>query len=293
MLQRSWLVRVYAGIAILGITSVALAAERRPHAIKPAAVNPDDDTVELFAGVESGELDVRFIPRNSKEARILIENKTARPLNVQMPKAFAAVQVLAQRQGGLGGGGGGFGGGGGGGGAQGIGGGGGGGFGGGGGGGFGGGGGQFNVPAEKLAQIKVDCVCLEHGKPEPRANMTYRMMPIGEFTSDTRVHSLLENMHAEGYSQRDVQAAAWFLASGMSWQELADKKIERIGGFHYPYFNGDELRHAMELVSAANRREETSLADRDSAPADDDREASPSNEPQSSLEEETPPRRSR
>jgi hypothetical protein len=32
---------------------------------------------------------------------------------------------------------------------------------------------MFNVPAEKEGSFKVPCVCLEHGKAEPRSQMTY------------------------------------------------------------------------------------------------------------------------
>ena len=115
--------------------------------------------------MKSGDLEVKFIPKNDREAKVIITNKTKQPLNVRLPDAFAAAPVLAQRRGGGGGGGSG--------GAQGL----GGGMGGmgGGGGGMGGmGGGMFNVPAEGLfpiaaqqtKQFNVPTVCLEHGKKD-------------------------------------------------------------------------------------------------------------------------------
>ncbi len=118
--------------------------------------------------MKSGEIAVKFIAHNSCEGQLLITNKADQPLSVKLPDAFAAVPVLAQavnapagnngnhksynnnnnnnQNQGLGGGGGGIGG-----------------------GGYGGGGGAFDVPPEKTAKIKLETVCLEHGKKEPNA----------------------------------------------------------------------------------------------------------------------------
>ena len=74
--------------------------------------NPADETargrgrrhsVEMFAAMKSGEIDVKFIPKDDREARVMFKNKTKRPLSVRLPAAFAAVPVLAQRGGGGGG----------------------------------------------------------------------------------------------------------------------------------------------------------------------------------------------
>src|SRR5687768_9988684 len=99
-------------------------AERAPK-LKLGDYNPDHASVEMFAAMEEGQIEVKIIAKDSTEANVLIKNKSGKPLNVQLPEAFAAVPVLAQfggqqgggQQGGGGnqGGGGGFGGGGGGG----------------------------------------------------------------------------------------------------------------------------------------------------------------------------------
>ena len=125
-------------------------------------------SVDLFDAMRNGDLDVKFVAKNSHDGRLLIKNNTDQPLSVKLPDAFAAVPVLAQNAGGGAGGGtrssrssnsqnnqnqsvgGGLGGGGGG-----------------GGGGRGGGGGAFDVATEKVAKINVQTVCLEHGKKEP------------------------------------------------------------------------------------------------------------------------------
>lgn len=223
------------------------------------------ETVEMFHAMKDGKIDVTLIPKDSKQSNVLIENKTDKPLSVQLPAAFAGVPVLAQIGGGLGGGGlggGGLGGGGygGGGGGQGI----GGGFGGGGGGlggaggfgglgGGGGGGGFLNVPPEKMEKLRVTTVCLEHGKAEPRAAMKYEIKPIAEFTDKEEVHELCRMLGARRIDQRSAQAAAWHLSSEMTWQQLAAKQLKFANGVTRPYFSRFEIQRAMQAVAVATQ----------------------------------------
>ncbi len=229
------------------------AAKSRP--ITKLKYDPNAEVVSLFDGIEQKSLEVNFIAKDSKEGNLFIKNTTDSPLTVDMPKAFAAVHVLKQI-GGPGGGGGlnnnnNFGGGGGGG--QALGGGiGGGGFGGGGFGG-GGGGGFFSVPPEKTARIKIKSVCLEHGKKEPRAKMTYQIKPLEEFTSNVALQELVKG-YASSKKKMDfqsVQAAVWHLSNEMSWKDLAQKKYDRIGRPDAPYFTARQLQAAQALVSTA------------------------------------------
>ncbi|MEX0819292.1 MAG: hypothetical protein WD070_06855, partial [Pirellulaceae bacterium] len=115
-------------LVIVSLTALAMPAVLLAE--KRTEKSPDTEVIRkvgLFEAMDSGEVEVRFIPKDATEANVLIENKTDKPLTIKFPEAFAGVPVLAQ----FGGGGGGFGGG--------LG---GGGLGGGGGGGLGGGGGQ-------------------------------------------------------------------------------------------------------------------------------------------------------
>lgn len=196
---------------------------------KNGQANANDETVDLFKGIEAGKIAVRFIPKDSTQGRIFIKNKSGKPLNVRLPGPFAAVPVLAQGMGGMqmGGGGGG----------QGM-------------GGMGGGG-MFNVPADKEANFKVPCVCLEHGKSEPRPQMSYSMKPIESFTTKPGVAELLTELGDGRVSQRAVQAAAWHLNNGMSWEQLAAERIERANGSSYPYFSPAEVQAGIALANRA------------------------------------------
>ena len=260
--RTGWLRWLILAVAVALVCPLALAADRTAKAPEPAL-----EAVEMFAAIEAGQIGVQLIPKDSTECRVLIENKTKKPLSVKLPDAFAGVPVLAQPGMGMGGGlgGGGMGGGrgggmGGGGGMQSM----GGGMGGMGGmggggmmGGMGGGGmGMFNVPPEKVGKFKVQTVCLEHGKDEPRPAMKYEIKPIGEFTDRVQVHELCR-LVGSGMNQRVAQAAAWHLSNDMSWQELAAKQLRFANGTRAPYFSGQEIRAAMQAATMA-----TQLAER-------------------------------
>jgi hypothetical protein len=254
---------------LLGAISVVLGAKPEEKSAKPKA-----DEVELFAAMDAGDIEVKLIPKDSTTGTVLITNKTKKPLAIKLPDAFAGVPVAAQ----FGGGGGGFGGGGiggggiggggigGGGGSQGLGGGfggGGGGFGGGGGGfgggggGLGGGGGFFNVAPEKVGKVKVTAVCLEHGKDDPNPRIPYELRPIESFAKDQKVIELVKMLGRGEIDQHSAQAAAWHLANGMSWNELAAKiGRKHLNGATEPYFTAAQLQKAMAITRVAEERAE-------------------------------------
>lgn len=228
--------------------------------------------VEFFSAMESGQIKVRLRMEDSSEGKFIIENKSAEPISIQMPEAFAGVPVMHQfGAGGAGGGGqgGGFGGQGGGGqgggqsqGAGGGfgGGGGGGGFGGQGGGGFGGG--QFNIPAGRIGRIKVNTVCLEFGKEDPAPFRTYTVIPIEKFTTNQAVIETCKMLARGEIDQHVAQAAAWHLANGVSWEQmLVLNRVQLSSGYFERYFHPNHLvvaqRVTVEAVERAKAAEET------------------------------------
>lgn len=242
-LQYGWALGLVAMVVLLVPTLVS-AAERRGKALKPGQFNPENQTVEMFEAIESGQIGVRLIPKDSTQSQVMIENKTQKPLNVKLPEAFAGVPVLAQiggmggmggqRQGGAG---------------QGI----GGGMGGMGGMGMGMGGGMFNVAPEKVGKFKVTTVCLEHGKAEPRPAMKYEIKPIESFTDKPEVHQLCRMIGEGRIPQRVAQVAAWHLNSDMSWQELVAKRYKFANGTSRPYFALQEVRGGMQVSAMATK----------------------------------------
>lgn len=239
-------------LGVVGLPMVVLASPPKGEGVSAQA----GETVEMFQAMRDGRIEVRLIPKDAKEASIVIKNKTDKPLTVKLPDAFAGVPVLAQLDGGGGtrststttnqaiGGGwgpgmmGGMG--------PGM---------------MGGGpgmmgGGMWNVPPEKIAQVKVPIVCLEHGKPDPRPAVPYQIKPLEEFTTTAGLREVLQALGNGVVSQRVAQAAAWHLQNGMSFQELASKQLRFATGARRPYFSPAEIRAAMQLTAKAKEMAE-------------------------------------
>jgi len=237
--------------------------------------NPEDETVELFAGIEQGKLEVKLIPRDSTQCRVLIANQTDKPLNVSLPGALAGIPVVAQMQ-------------------------------------FqpgnlqagnlqpgtsargnapqqlgvgnqfgnnpwmgnqgnrlfnlGGPGnnvvpqrgrmqpnfGPFNVAPEKVAQLRLPSVCLEYGKPNPRPNMSYTIQPIQSATEKPEMEALCRMLGRGQVSQRAAQAAAWHLANEMSWEQLAQLRRKSVVALlSRPIFTAADLAEAKQAAEAA------------------------------------------
>jgi len=105
--------------------------------------------------------------------------------------------------------------------------------------------GMMNVPADKELNLRVPCVCLEHGKPEPRPQMTYEVKPVKSFTEKPGIPELLTRLGHGKIEQRAAQAAAWHLNNDMSWSELAQKRIDYLNGTSEPYFSFVEIQQGM------------------------------------------------
>ncbi len=241
----------FAAIASLTASRAADRTAEVSDAASDRAV-ADKPPVDLFVAMKSGDVDVKYVAKNSREGQLLVTNNTDQPLTVKLPDAFAAVPVLAQaaaaggsnrssgnnknnQNQGVGGGGG---------------------LGGGGNRGGVGGGGAFDIAAEKVAKLKIDTVCLEHGKKEPNAHVPYEVRPIEAFTSDANVQELCKMVAAGNIDQRAAQAAAWHLANHMTWEQLIDKKVHHLLGGDEIYFTSSEIRAAMQLTDRAMKAAE-------------------------------------
>lgn len=244
---------------------------RKSGIITRPKFDPSAEKLEFFKGQKEGRIGVKVIPRNEKGGNVLVKNDTNKPLSIQVPRAIVGVHVLNQFQGGGGmgmmGGGGGMMGGGMGGGMMGggggqsmgggmgggmMGGGMGGGMMGGGGMGMGGGGGFFSIPPQQTVRVPYGSVCLNHGLPVPRPSANYQLMPPEQYTSDANLQELLYIVASGKIDQKSAQAAAWHITDKMSWRELANKTIKRLGGLPpQRYFTLFELRRAQLLVSSA------------------------------------------
>lgn len=259
--RREWLLAV---VVVAGQAAAGVLAGSANGADEPAKGGPQ--TVEMFAAIRAGQIEVQFIPANAKYGNILVRNKTKQPLLVKLPDAAAGVPtadahrfartslklptgILAQ-----------FAGGGAPGGNQGAGGGGNQGMGMGMGGGMGGmgggmGGGFFNVAPEKVGKFKVDTVCLEHGKKDPNPRIPYTLVQIEQFTQKSETIELCRMLGRRELSQNVAQAVAWHLENGLSWEELANKdRVRHLNGQSEKFFTPGEMSLAFRAAAAARQR---------------------------------------
>jgi hypothetical protein len=259
--------RVVWSLALVTACSVALGASKEKRPITKPKFDPDAARIGMWDGIEQEALDVRVIAKDEKGGNVLIENKSDKPLTVELPDAIVGVQVLPQAIGGVGSGGlgtgsSGLGGGQGGqqqsfGGGLGGGGFGGGGFGGGGlgGGGFGGGG-FFSIQPGQIVRVPYKSVCLEYGKKEPHPRVEYKLVAVDQYTDKPELQELIRLVGTGKIEQQSAQAAAWHLANDMSWPQLARLKFDNVAAADTPFFSPQQLLGAQELVAAAQHRVE-------------------------------------
>ena len=265
-----WHLLALVGTLFTSLVLPALSADSsKEHKPVIATLKADEslEHLDVFAGIEQGILDVKLIPQDALGGNILIENKGAKPLNVDFPPAFIGKQVLkqapAQQQnngnglnglanlaGQSGGGsqvqGGGIGqGNGNGNGAP--------------GGNPGAGGpgnrnGFFSVPTDRIVRVAYRSVCLEHGKPDPSPRMTYRLGKVEDFSDDPVLAETLKIVASGEHDPQAGQAVAWHVANKMSWKKLGEKSIQHIGHPATRYFSKETLARAQDIHATAVAR---------------------------------------
>jgi hypothetical protein len=80
--------------------------------------------------------------------------------------------------------------------------------------------------------------------------MKYKVVPLAAVNPDPKVAELCKLLSQGQISQNAAQAAAWHLANGLSWQELANKPkvISKYTGVQM-FFSPFEVQAAMRLVN--------------------------------------------
>ena len=232
------------------------AAQKGPT--RKLAVDPSAPQMELFAAIEQGLVSVRLVQNDETAGNAFFTNHSGAPLTVQIPPAFVGQHILAQaglfqnnpfgqnqgnqqqQQGNAGAG-------------QTT--------------GVSASSGQnaqsgnnqniptfFSIPAERVVQVPVKSVCLEHGKTNPHPRMTYHLAALETYTQDPLLQEFLKQFGSETQDQAVVQAAAWHVANHLSWETLAAKRVAHAGGFATRYFTDAQIKGAKQLVERAQAR---------------------------------------
>jgi hypothetical protein len=249
------------GIALACISAAAWAAEKQPP-------KPQPEAVELFSAIEKKQIEVQLIPKDSTECRLLITNKTGKPLSVMLPDVFAGVPALAQ---------------------QGLrprndkspqrigiannlfnpmmnpnqfqnpllnvpnngnnpgwgprpfr---------------------AFNVAPEKVGRLKLPAVCLDPGNPNPRAAIPYELKPLAGASDKPGVAEVCAMLGRGEVKQVVAQLAAWHLNNDASWEKLAkmQRKYALVGK---PLYSADEIAAAKKLAEKALKLAQDTSASR-------------------------------
>lgn len=272
----------------LGILAITMVTGGRPGVIRELTLDPEAEVVELFAGETAGQLKVLTKCQDAYQANVLVTNLTDEPLTVDVPEAVVAVHVHSQFGASTGFGNGFFGPG-----ASGQ-------------GNNGSGasqglnqfaqtvggtlqpgasgqtfpGGQdlfngsgnssgqgfFSIPPQSTVGLKLTSVCLEYGRREPSATMTYSLRPVESFSSDPALAELLASLSPR-VSRDAMQAAAWHLASDLDWAELQSLPKSGLQPVGARLFTTSQLRAGAQLVEQAMTARSESSATREVRPA--------------------------
>lgn len=235
--------------------------------IRQLSLDPEARVVDMFDGEMDGQLGLRMVAQSPKSGLVFVTNRSSESLTVAVPKAVVGIHILPQfgqgqglgNQNGFGqgsglgnnqaGGGGGLG--------QNT------------GGTLGpmgnnqgflgqnganglnpAGNGFFSIPPGKTVQLQLSSVCLSYGRPDPTPAMKYKLVRVEDQVCDPALRELLAGINER--SDRDaVQAAAWHLANGLSWEQIAKLSNQRLPGVFTPMFTAGEIRNGRTLVETA------------------------------------------
>ena len=126
--------------------------------------------------------------------------------------------------------------------------------------------GSSTFPAERVGEVRVPGVCLEHGKDEPRPSIKYELKPVEAFSKDPALYQMLKLFGEKKINQRVAQAAAWHISSKMSWDSWRPSRSSGSASRRQPYFSQQELRAAMQLVEVAKTEAEQGIAEGHASP---------------------------
>jgi hypothetical protein len=113
-------------------------------------------------------------------------------------------------------------------------------------------GGMMRVEPDRPRKVTVATLCLEHGKADPTPRMKYRIVRLSEVNANPEVAELCKALAQGKVPQNTAQAAAWHIANGLSWEELASKPrmISQYTGIEL-YFSNNEIQNALRLTGWA------------------------------------------
>ena len=121
--------------------------------------------------------------------------------------------------------------------------------------------GFFSIPPEKTVQLKMRTVCLDYGLPDPTVADKYELRRLENRSQQPGTAGTAGELFS-AHTQDVVQAAAWHLANGLSWNQIAnlpDNEVAALAGG--TKFSTATVKSAQALV----KQREQSAKDREKA----------------------------
>ncbi len=121
---------------------------------------------------------------------------------------------------------------------------------------------MFLVSPDQPRKLKVQTVCLEHGKKDPNGRMKYKIVRLEEVNGGKEVEQVCRLLGYGQLNQNVAQAIAWHYTDNLSWMELSEKPrvISRYTGIEL-FFSSFEIQQAMRV---ANQIEQHLASDKSS-----------------------------
>jgi hypothetical protein len=241
-------------VPLVSCLAVAAHAGERRKPITHPKYDPAAPRVELFDGLDGRSLEAELRPKNEFGGNVFIRNLTDKAITVVLPEAIVGIHVhpqnpfgnnnfgnnagtgqqgagqgmgqnqavggqMGQNSAGIGVGQG----------QQGF----------------------FSIPAAATVRLPFESVCLEHGKTTPDSRNSYKLVRPESYSDKPELTAIARAI-ADGKTDRAViQAAAWHIASEMSWDQLAAKTFDRAAAADTAYFSKSQLKAARDLVERA------------------------------------------
>jgi hypothetical protein len=102
---------------------------------------------------------------------------------------------------------------------------------------------------------RLNTICLEEGRPDPKPNMEYVLMPLEKFNNDPRIAEICMMLGNNEIATPIAQAAAWHITDNLSWGQLLVKnRRESMDGSFERFFNPVQIQYAQRLLVAAQER---------------------------------------
>ena len=112
----------------------------------------------------------------------------------------------------------------------------------------------MRIAPGKVHKLKANTVCLEHGKPDPKPRVAYRMIPLETFTTDPIVTQVCQQLGTGQIPQNVAQAIVWHHSNGIPWTKLADlDRVQSRYRGNIKFFSPEDLVTAKSFFASSSR----------------------------------------